>query len=344
MKVKKLVQVGTLFAVANSLTAIYSIIRYTQAMKKIIFLLILLGLCFDAAAAPATLAFHSSSHVIPADQLLRHAKPKELFLRSSVALVLDLKDNVILYGRKINQKRPIASLTKLMTAIVSLDANLPLDEEIQIIRADRDRLRGSKSRLSFGTKLTRYDTLYIALAASENRAAYALARTYPGGKKAFITAMNAKAKQLGMSNTYFKGPTGLHSKNVSTASDLVKLVNAAKEYELIHTMTTRAKGKVTDLRSGWEIEFYNTNRLLRKHNWHIGLSKTGYIADAGNCLVMQTEISNRPVIIVLLNSWGKLSKYGDSNRIKKWLIKTEKKIKKAQGSKAMPEYLASQSR
>jgi len=320
-------------------------------MKNIITLFLLFGLHFDVLAAAATPIFHSSApvdlrpdpDVVPANQLLRFAKPKELFLRSSVALVLDEKDNVILYGRKIDERRPIASLTKLMTAMVTLDANLPLDEIIQIKRADRDRLRGSKSRLSFGTKLTRYDMLYIALSASENRAAYALARSYPGGKKVFMTAMNRKAKQLGMNKTYFKGPTGLHSKNVSTASDLAKLVNAAKDYELIHTMTTQAKGKVTDLRSGWEIEFLNTNRLVRKNNWHIGLSKTGYIADAGNCLVMQTEIANRPVIIVLLNSWGKLSKYGDSNRIKKWLIKTENKMKKAQGPKATSKQALSRS-
>jgi len=316
-------------------------------MKKIICLFLFFGLYFDANAAPATLALQSGSHIdlepngIPAEQLLRYAKPKQLFLRSSTALVLDEKDNVILYGRKINEKRPIASLTKLMTAMVILDANLSMDEQIRIKRADRDRLRGSKSRLSFGTILTRYDTLFIALSASENRAAYALARTYPGGKKAFIKAMNAKAKQLGMSKTYFKGPTGLRSENTSTANDLVKMVNAAKGYELIQSMTTQGRGKVTDLRSGWEIKFLNTNRLVRKDNWNIGLSKTGYIADAGNCLVMQAEISNRPVIIVLLNSWGKLSKYGDSNRIKKWLIKAENKVKQALAPNPSRESIAS---
>ena len=225
-------------------------------MKKIICLFLFFGLYFDANAAPATLALQSGSHInlepngIPAEQLLRYAKPKQLFLRSSTALVLDEKDNVILYGRKINEKRPIASLTKLMTAMVILDANLSMDEQIRIKRADRDRLRGSKSRLSFGTILTRYDTLFIALSASENRAAYALARTYPKGKKAFIKAMNAKAKQLGMSKTYFKGPTGLRSENTSTANDLVKMVNAAKGYKLIQTMTTQNQSKVTDLRSG----------------------------------------------------------------------------------------------
>jgi D-alanyl-D-alanine endopeptidase (penicillin-binding protein 7) len=260
---------------------------------------------------------------VPSRPTLRHADPEDLFLRSSVALVLDEEEKVVLYGRNIEEQRPIASLTKLMTAMVCLDAGLPLDEEIRIVRADRDRLRGSGSRLSFGTILSRYDTLSIALAASENRAAHALARTYPGGKKAFVEAMNAKARQLGMEHTQFHDSSGLNSGNVSTARDLVKLVEAAGGYELIREMTTEAKGSVTDLRSGWKVEFLNTNRLVRKKDWKIGLSKTGYIADAGNCLVMKTEISDRPVIIVLLNSWGKLSKYGDSNRIRKWLLHAE---------------------
>jgi D-alanyl-D-alanine endopeptidase (penicillin-binding protein 7) len=166
--------------------------------------------------------------------------------------------------------------------------------------------------------------LYIALAASENRAAHALARTYPGGKTAFVGAMNRKAAELGMDRTRFADPTGLHSGNVSTARDLVKLVDAAAGYRAIRSLTTRPRGSVTDLRRGWKVEFFNTNRLVRSKDWSIGLSKTGYIADAGNCLVMQTEISGRPLIIVLLNSWGKLSKFGDSNRIRKWLVDAEK--------------------
>lgn len=280
----------------------------------------------DAGSVPSK----PSPEFISSGQLLRHAKPEDLFLRSSVALVLDKREQVVLYGRNIDEQRPIASLTKLMTAMVCLDARLPLDERITISRADRDRLRGTVSRLSFGTVLTRYDALSIALAASENRAAHALARTYPGGKKAFVRAMNAKARQLGMKHTTFKDPAGLHSKNVSTASDLAAMVDAAGRYELIADMTTEARGSVTDLRSDWKIEFLNTNRLVRRKDWAIGLSKTGYIADAGNCLVMEADISGRPVIIVLLNSWGKLSRFGDSNRIRKWLITTEKTAKQRQ--------------
>jgi D-alanyl-D-alanine endopeptidase (penicillin-binding protein 7) len=276
-----------------------------------------------AASSARSAPLEPPPAAVPSRPTLRHADPEDLFLRSSVALVLDEEEKVVLYGRNTEEQRPIASLTKLMTAMVCLDAGLPLDEEIRIVRADRDRLRGSGSRLSFGTILSRYDTLSIALAASENRAAHALARTYPGGKKAFVEAMNAKARQLGMEHTQFHDSSGLNSGNVSTARDLVKLVEAAGGYELIREMTTEAKGSVTDLRSGWKVEFLNTNRLVRKKDWKIGLSKTGYIADAGNCLVMKTEISDRPVIIVLLNSWGKLSKYGDSNRIRKWLLQAE---------------------
>lgn len=252
-------------------------------------------------------------------QLLRSAVEESLFLRSSVAFVLDGTENVVLYERNADEQRPIASLTKLMTAIICLEADLPLDEVITISRQDRDRLRGSKSRLSYGTRLSRHDALYIALAASENRAANALARTYPGGIKSFVRAMNAKAKALGMRNTTFSDPTGLSSRNISTARDLALLVEAASRYLLIRKMTTRPLGRVTDQRSGWKIEFFNTNRLVRRKDWKIHVSKTGYIADAGNCLVMKTELSQRPVTIILLNSWGKLSKFGDSNRIRKWL-------------------------
>jgi len=264
--------------------------------------------------------------LVAAETLKDHLNPRKLFLRSSTALVYDISDNLMLYDKDADKEMPIASLTKIMTAMVILDKKLDLSENIRIKRKDRDRLRGSKSRLSYGTILTRADMLKIALAASENRAAKALARTYPGGHKAFIVAMNNKAKSLGMLNTKFKDSTGLHSGNVSTAKDLVKLVAAATKYPLIETLSTVGKSYVTDLRAGWKVEFFNTNRLVRRKNWDINLSKTGYIADAGHCLIMETTIANRPVIIVLLNSWGKLSKFGDSNRIKRWLQNAETRI------------------
>ena len=258
--------------------------------------------------------------------LKQHLNPKGLYLRSSTALIMDEAEGEVLYDKEVDKQMPIASVTKLMTAMVILDAKLDFNEKIRIKRKDRDRLRGSKSRLSYGTILTRRDLIKIALMASENRATKALARTYPGGHKAFVKAMNEKAKVLHMTQTTFKDPSGLHSGNVSTAKDLVKLVSAASKYKLIRTMTSTGKSYVTDLRSGWKVEFFNTNRLVRRKNWDISLSKTGYIADSGHCLVMETKIANRPVIIVLLNSWGKLSKFGDSNRIKRWIQRAEKRV------------------
>jgi len=267
-----------------------------------------------------------SEETVTARELKSQLNPRKLFLRSSTALVMDKSEGVVLFDRDVDKKMSIASLTKVMTAMVIIDSKLDMHERITIKRKDRDRLRGSKSRLSYGTILTRFDMLKISLAASENRAAKALARTYPGGRKAFIRAMNAKARSLGMKNTRFKDATGLHSDNKSTALDLVKMVAAAGNYPLIRELSTTGKSYVTDLRAGWKVEFFNTNRLVRRKNWDIGLSKTGYIADAGHCLVMETTIANRPMIIVLLNSWGKLSKFGDSNRIKRWLQNAETRL------------------
>lgn len=283
----------------------------------------------DANSAQQThLAAAQSSppKFVPTQRLKEHLNPKGLYLHSSTALVMDRAEGVLLYDKEVDKKMPIASLTKLMTAMVILDAKLDLEEKIRIKRKDRDRLRGSKSRLSYGTILTRLDMIKISLMASENRATKALARTYPGGRKAFIQAMNDKAKTLQMSNTTFKDASGLHSGNISTARDLVKLVVASSRYSMIRQMTSTGRSYVTDLRAGWKVEFFNTNRLVRRKNWDISLSKTGYIADSGHCLVMETTIANREVIIVLLNSWGKLSKFGDSNRIRHWIQKAEKRV------------------
>lgn len=270
----------------------------------------------------------SQANYVSAQQLQKYLNPDKLFLRSSSAVVYDLRDNKVLYAKDEHSEKSIASVTKLMTAMVILDAGLALDEHIRIKRVDRDRLRGSRSRLSYGTILTRKDALLIALAASENRAAKALARTYPGGKEAFIPAMNKKAKSLGMRHTHFEDATGLHDENVSTAEDLVTLVQTAYEYPLIREFTTEGIGYVTDLRSGWKVEFLNTNRLVRRKQWDVDLSKTGYIAAAGHCLVMKTIINGRPLAVVLLDSWGKLSKFGDAGRIKRWLLNTEKRVKR----------------
>ncbi len=253
------------------------------------------------------------------NSLLSYLDPKKLFLRSDVALIVDGREGRVLFEKNMHAQRPIASLTKLMTAMVILDAKLPLEEVITITKADRDRLHGSGSKLSFGTKLTRHDLLEIALAGSENRAALALGRTYPGGAEAIVAAMNEKARELGMKDTVFRDAAGLHRGNISTAADLSTLVEAAYRYPLIRELTTVGMDFVMDRRTGWKIKFMNTNRLVRNERWNIGLSKTGYIADSGHCLVMQAEIADRPVIVVLLNSWGEWSKYGDANRIRKWL-------------------------
>ncbi len=244
---------------------------------------------------------------------------KRLFLRSDVALVADSRDGSILYERKADIRRPIASLTKLMTAMVILDKGLPMNEIIAITKADRDRLRGSGSRLSFGSWLTREDLIRITLAGSDNRAAAALGRTYPGGTKAFVAAMNDTAARLEMQRSVFEDPAGLRRGNLSTARDLSILARAAYRYPLIREATTAGQGLVVDQQKGRAIEFMNTNRLVRSAIWNISLGKTGYISEAGHCLLMRAEVAGRPLIMVLLNSWGELSKFGDANRIRKWL-------------------------
>jgi len=275
-----------------------------------------------AQVAPAPIPY------VKATELLRHASPGHLALLSQVALVMDERDGVMLYARAIDTPRPIASLTKLMTALVVLESDLPLDAPITITTDDRDRLKGTRSRLHIGAILTREDLLRAALGASENRAAAALARTAPGGTETFVAMMNAKALALGMTNTHFADASGLNPRNVSTARDLLKLLEAARAQPRMHAYTTSGELWITDLATGRAIEFLNTNRLVRhsQDDWGIALSKTGYTADAGNCLVMRVTVAGRPLSIVLLNSWGKASKYGDAQRIRDWLINAERRI------------------
>lgn len=242
-------------------------------------------------------------------------------LHSSIALIYDQQTGTPLYTKKPDALAPIASITKLMTAMVVLDAQQPLDEPITIDVADIDTLKGTHSRLRIGMTFTRSELLKLALMASENRAASALARAYPGGKVAAIAAMNVKAHQLGMDNTRFLDPTGLSSNNVSTARDLVKMVAAARDYTLIHQYTTTPSHSV-DGWNGRALRFTNTNPLVRSASWDIGVSKTGFINEAGRCLVMEAKINRRPVIIVLLDSWGKSTRIGDANRIKRWMERT----------------------
>jgi len=255
--------------------------------------------------------------VASAPALARAAGGQEPRIRSQAALVLDQDSGEILLGKNAQSRLPIASLTKLMTAIVILDAELDPNELVPVTQADVDRLRRSHSRLKVGTVLTRDELLHLALMASENRAASALANSYPGGRDAFVLAMNLKAQLLGMSGTRFDDPTGLSGRNVSTAKDLAKLVDAAHAYPKIRDYSTSTSYQVRVGRHS--MRFGNTNRLTRNSRWDIGLSKTGYIAEAGRCLAMQMTLAGRSVIIVLLDSWGKYTRVADAIRIRQWL-------------------------
>ena len=243
---------------------------------------------------------------------------RKLSLRSAAAIVQDAETGEVLYDKNASTVTPIASITKLMTAMVVLDAGVNLDETVTISTEDMDTLRGTHSRLKPGAKLSRDELLRLALMSSENRAAAALARTtYPGGIEAFLRAMNRKAQMLGMHDTHFDDATGLSSGNVASAEDLAKMVRAAHRYELIRNYTTTTGHEVEV--GGRQLAYHNTNRLVANESWNIGLSKTGFTSDAGRCLVLQAEVVGRQVIIVLLDSWGKLTRIGDANRIKRWL-------------------------
>ena len=243
--------------------------------------------------------------------------PARLSLKSASVLVLDQWTGQALVEKQAEAVVPIASLTKLMTAMVLLDAHLDPRERITITNDDKDDLRHSRSRLPVGTLLPREEALRLALLASENRAAHALGRTFPGGLGAFVQAMNAKAQALGLSGAHFEDPTGLSSGNVATAWDLARILQAAYRYPEIRDFSTRPQ--VTILAGRRSIQFPNTNALVRNGRWDIGLSKTGYIEEAGRCLVMQAMLANRPVFIILLDSWGKYTRLGDANRIKLWM-------------------------
>ncbi len=238
-------------------------------------------------------------------------------LRSEAAVVQDQRTGEFLLAKKSSAAMPIASITKLMTAMIVLDAKLDMDEVITIEEADKDILRHSSSRLPVGTQLTRREALLVALMASENRAAHALARTYPGGVSALVSAMNEKARMLGLGETRFDDPTGLSDGNIASAQDLTRLVDTACHYPQICAFTTTREVVLQHGRR--QLHFVNTNALIRNPRWQIGLSKTGYIEEGGRCLVMQTLLAQRPVLIVLLNSTGKNTRLADAKRIKDWM-------------------------
>jgi serine-type D-Ala-D-Ala endopeptidase (penicillin-binding protein 7) len=238
-------------------------------------------------------------------------------LKSSSVLIIDQSDSSVLYSRHSDVPMPIASITKLMTALVVLDAKQPLDEPIQITDADRDRPKGGVSRLTVGTTLTRGDLMHLALMSSENRAAHALGNNYPGGMPAMVAAMNAKAAMLGMVSSHFVDPTGLSSQNVASPADLSKLVIAASQNPSIREYSTDKRYAVKVRRH--MVEFHNTDNLVANPTWNIIVQKTGYIAEAGKCLVMAAVIEGRSVVIVLLDSLGKYTRVADARRIKTWM-------------------------
>lgn len=236
-------------------------------------------------------------------------------LHSEVAYVQDLHSSTVLYEKNSAEIRPIASITKLMTALIVAEAAQDMDELLEITSADIDKLKNSRSRLSVGTRLSRGDMLHLALMSSENRAANALGRHYPGGLPAFVRAMNDKARALGMRQTVFVEPTGLSSENVSSPKDLVKLLQATATQPLIKQYTTSEQYAI-EANKGRQLVFNNTNRLVQNSKWDIQISKTGFINEAGQCLVMLTKIDGRDVAIVLLNAQGRYSRIGDAVRLR----------------------------
>ena len=246
-----------------------------------------------------------------------HSEHDALDLKSSVALVIDQETREVLFSKNELAVLPIASLTKLMTGMVLSEAKLPMDDMLMISQADVDTEKGSRSRLKVGTELSRGELLHLALMSSENRAAHALARTFPGGLPTFVKLMNSKAQTLGMRDTVYTDPTGLSSTNLSSARDLALLVNVAHGNPLLRELSTSPGYQVAV--GNRTLQFNNTNRLVKNPSWDIGLQKTGYISEAGQCLVMQTKVAGRKLIMVFLDSAGKLSRLGDAERVRRWI-------------------------
>lgn len=246
-----------------------------------------------------------------------HDEADPLALKSSVALVVDQDTNEILFSKNPQAVLPIASITKLMTGLIVTEAQQSMDEVLTITQEDVDTEKGSHSRLAVGTQLTRGEMMHLALMSSENRAAHALGRHFPGGLEAFVAAMNRKAASLGMGDTHYVEPTGLSSRNQSSATDLARLVKEAHQQPLLRELSTSQEAQVAVGKR--VVQFRNTNGLIRNPSWEIGLQKTGYISEAGRCLVMQAQLAGRKLIMVLLDSAGKYSRIGDAERIRKWL-------------------------
>ncbi|TYL41541.1 D-alanyl-D-alanine endopeptidase [Dickeya sp. ws52] len=240
-------------------------------------------------------------------------------IASGSAMVVDLRNNDVLYSSNPDVVVPIASVTKLMTAMVVLDANQPLDERLSVDISQTKEMQGVYSRVRLGSEISRHDMLLLALMSSENRAAASLAHHYRGGYQAFIAAMNAKAKALGMTHTRYVEPTGLSTSNVSTARDLTKLLIASKQYPLLGQLSTSHEKTAVFTQPSYSLPFRNTNHLIYRQDWNIQLTKTGFTNQAGHCLVMRTVINGRPVSLVVLDAFGKFTHFADANRLRNWL-------------------------
>lgn len=240
-------------------------------------------------------------------------------IASGSAMVVDLQTNKVLYSSHPDRVRPMASITKLMTAMVTLDAGLPMNEMLKVDISHTPEMKGIYSRVRLNSQISRRNMLLLALMSSENRAAASLAHHYPGGYDAFIRAMNAKAKALGMSNTHYVEPTGLSIHNVSTARDLTKLLMATRKYPLLGELSTTREDMATFANPAYTLPFRNTNHLVYRDNWNIQLTKTGFTNAAGHCLVMRTTINNRPVSLVVMDAFGKYTHFADASRLRTWL-------------------------
>jgi D-alanyl-D-alanine endopeptidase (penicillin-binding protein 7) len=288
--------------------------RFTFSMRGI---LMLAAAGMVLAQTPAQAASASkATHLAQVEDSLPTLKGNP-GVKSNSVLVIDGSNSSVLYSKRADVPAPIASITKLMTALVVLDGKQPLDETLEVTKEDRSVEKGAFSRLAIGTKLSRGDLMHLALMSSENRAAHALGRNYPGGVDAFVRTMNMKARALGMTHTHFVDPTGLSSENQASPNDLAKLVMAASHEPTIREFSTDTKHAVPIGRK--KLEFHNTNILTKNPNWDIVVQKTGYISEAGKCLVMQAMIEGRAIVIVLLDSNGKYTRVADAKRIRKWM-------------------------
>lgn len=288
-----------------------NLFKLTNMYAKIRFaLLSFLLLSTGISVAPLAIARGSAVEV-------KGTAPLEL--ASGSAMVVDLQTNKVIYANNADKVVPIASITKLMTAMVVLDAKLPLDEILSVDIDQTKELKGVFSRVRVNSEISRKDMLLLTLMSSENRAAASLAHHYPGGYNAFIKAMNAKAKSLGMSSTHYVEPTGLSINNVSTARDLAKLLMATKQYPLIGQLSTTTEKMATFREPNYTLPFRNTNHLVYNDKWNIQLTKTGFTNQAGHCLVMRTVIGKRPVALVVLDAFGKYTHFADANRLRSWI-------------------------